>query len=97
MTTTGLPIHAVILAPVVAMAGKVKVRRNPKTNFSEEFLAPAARGELKEKHSSGIPKLAARKTKGHNIQGGWGDDTNVENASPEKYGIRRRTGDWRRK
>ena len=42
-----------------------------KTNFSEEYLEPAAQGELKEKHSSGIPKLAVRKSKGHNIQGDW--------------------------
>lgn len=42
----------------------------PKSNFAEEYLDPAARGELKEKHSSGIPKLAIRRPKGHEIQGG---------------------------
>ena len=39
---------------------KNKKPREP--SFSEKFLDPAARGELK-KHQSGIPKLAARKNK----------------------------------
>lgn len=41
-------------------ARKNKKPREP--SFSEKFLDPAARGELK-KHQSGIPKLAARKNK----------------------------------
>jgi len=44
-----------------------KSQRVKKENFAKKFLEPAARGEL-TKHSSGIPKLAARKTKGHVIK-----------------------------
>jgi hypothetical protein len=39
-----------------------------KTNFSDQFLQPAARGELKN-HRSGIPKLTGRKGKGHGVRG----------------------------
>lgn len=41
--------------------------RNEKNsnNFDRKFLQPASRGELIQKHSSGIPKLAARKQKAH--------------------------------
>lgn len=38
-----------------------------KENFAKKFLEPAARGEL-TKHQSGIPKLAARKPKGHTVK-----------------------------
>jgi hypothetical protein len=47
--------------------------KKKKKNFAKEFIEPAARGELKEKHSSGIPKLAVKKSKGHGLKGG-GDD-----------------------
>ena len=53
---------------------KSDTEKKPKTNFSKEYLEPAAQGELKEKHSSGIPKLSVRKTKGHGIQGEWDYD-----------------------
>lgn len=53
---------------------KGESEKKPKQNFAEEYLEPAARGELKEKHSSGIPKLAVRKHKGRNLQGNFGDD-----------------------
>ena len=53
---------------------KGDTEKKPKTNFSKEYLEPAAQGELKEKHSSGIPKLSVRKTKGHGIQGEWDYD-----------------------
>ena len=43
-------------------------RRPKKQNFSDQFLEPAARGELK-KHRSGIPKLAGRRPKGHGVRG----------------------------
>jgi hypothetical protein len=38
-----------------------------KQNFTQQFLDPAARGELK-KHQSPIPRLANRKGKGHGVQ-----------------------------
>ena len=41
----------------------------PKESFAKKFLEPAARGELVGKHSSDIPKLSVRKSKGHSIQG----------------------------
>ena len=40
-----------------------------KTNYSDQFLKPAARGELKN-HRSGIPKLTGRKGKGRGIRVG---------------------------
>jgi hypothetical protein len=45
-----------------------KGRRPKKQNFSDKFLEPAARGELK-KHQSGIPRLAGRRPKGHGVRG----------------------------
>jgi hypothetical protein len=39
-----------------------------KPSFSDQFLEPAARGELKN-HQSGIPKLAGRKGKGNSVRG----------------------------
>ena len=39
----------------------------PKENFAHKYLDPAARGELIGKHDAGIPKLAARKGKGHQL------------------------------
>jgi len=60
-----------------------------KTNYSDEFLKPAARGELKN-HRSGIPKLTGRKGKGRGVRGsdpllaseedqimGYGNDGNM--------------------
>lgn len=47
---------------------KAKDRRPPKEkkeNFAKKYLDPAARGELNKQHSTGIPKLAVRKTKGN--------------------------------
>ncbi len=44
-----------------------KSQRVKKQSFAKKFLEPAARGEL-VKHQSGIPKLAARKTKGHTVK-----------------------------
>lgn len=44
-------------------------KREKKKNFAKEFLEPAAKGELKHKHSSGIPRTAVRKSKGHSIHG----------------------------
>ena len=41
-----------------------------KENFAKKFLEPASRGEL-SKHQSGIPKLAARKPKGHSLKDGF--------------------------
>jgi hypothetical protein len=38
-------------------------------NFAERFLEPAAKGIMMGKHDSGIPKLAARKAKGHRVLG----------------------------
>jgi hypothetical protein len=55
--------------------------KGEKKSFAKEFLEPAARGELKEKHSSGIPKLAAAKPKGHSIQGPSGD-TIIDDGEP---------------
>lgn len=43
-------------------ASRNKNKKSREPSFSEKFLDPAARGELK-KHQSGIPKLAARKHK----------------------------------
>mmetsp|Transcript_6997 Transcript_6997/g.7786 ORF Transcript_6997/g.7786 Transcript_6997/m.7786 type:complete len:850 (-) Transcript_6997:39-2588(-) len=43
-------------------------RSDKKTNYSDKFLQPAARGELKN-HRSGIPKLTGRKGKGRGIRG----------------------------
>ena len=40
----------------------------PKENFARKFLDPAARGELFGKHDAGIPRLAARKGKGHQLR-----------------------------
>lgn len=48
---------------------KNDTEKKPKENFAEKFLEPAARGELQKGHTSGIPKLAVRKSKGHKIQG----------------------------
>ena len=42
---------------------------NNKSNYSDRFFKPAARGELKN-HRSGIPKLTGRKGKGRGIKGG---------------------------
>lgn len=39
----------------------------PKENFARKYLDPAARGELFGKHDAGIPRLAARKGKGHQL------------------------------
>jgi hypothetical protein len=44
-------------------------RRPKKPNFSETFLEPAAKGQLKKGHQSGIPKLAGRRPKGHGVRG----------------------------
>ncbi|KAL3943909.1 MAG: hypothetical protein SGBAC_002026 [Bacillariaceae sp.] len=44
-----------------------KGRRPKKQSYSEKFLDPAARGELK-KHKSGIPKLAGKRPKGHSTK-----------------------------
>ena len=57
--------------------------KKPKENFAKKFLEPAARGELAGKHSSGIPKLAVRKSKGHNIQG-VPDDGDVDRVFGEE-------------
>eukprot|EP00980_Cylindrotheca_fusiformis_P028185 scaffold22586_cov138-Cylindrotheca_fusiformis.AAC.5 len=46
---------------------KNRGRRPKKTSFSDQFLEPAARGELRH-HKSGIPKLAGRKPKGHGVR-----------------------------
>eukprot|EP00934_Nitzschia_sp_Nitz4_P000637 Nitzschia sp. Nitz4//scaffold51_size120721//68924//71341//NITZ4_003735-RA/size120721-processed-gene-0.157-mRNA-1//-1//CDS//3329553886//637//frame0 len=43
-------------------------RRPKKQNYSDEFLKPAARGELKNHHST-VPKLAGRRPKGHGLRG----------------------------
>ena len=40
-----------------------KGRGGKKENFADKFLKPAARGELTKKHTSGIPRLAARRNK----------------------------------
>lgn len=40
-----------------------------KSNYSDRFFKPAARGELKN-HRSGIPKLSGRKGKGRGVRGG---------------------------
>ena len=42
--------------------------KNKKENFAKKFLDPAARGELNKHHGTGIPKLAARKSKGHEVK-----------------------------
>jgi hypothetical protein len=47
--------------------GKKIQKGNKKENFAKKFLDPAARGEL-SKHQSGIPKLSARKSKGHSLK-----------------------------
>ena len=44
-----------------------KDQKDKKENFAKKFLDPAARGEL-QKHQSGIPKLAVRKPKGHEVK-----------------------------
>lgn len=44
-------------------------RRPKKPNFSQQFLEPAARGELRKGHKSGIPKLAGRRPKGRGVRG----------------------------
>jgi hypothetical protein len=49
-----------------------------KQNFTQVFLEPAARGELK-KHQSSLPKLANRKGKGHGVRGAdpfWESEVN---------------------
>lgn len=38
-----------------------------KPNFAEQFLQPAARGELNH-HKSGVPKLTGRRPKGHGVR-----------------------------
>lgn len=43
-------------------------RRPKKTNYSDTFLKPAARGELKN-HQSNVPKLTGRRPKGHGVRG----------------------------
>lgn len=43
-------------------------RGKKKENFAKKFLEPAARGELSKHHQTGIPKLAARKSKGHFVK-----------------------------
>ena len=63
---------------------KGDTEKKPKTNFSKEYLEPAAQGELKEKHSSGIPKLSVRKTKGHGIQGAWDGDEAIEGSESDE-------------
>mmetsp|Transcript_34072 Transcript_34072/g.80199 ORF Transcript_34072/g.80199 Transcript_34072/m.80199 type:complete len:815 (-) Transcript_34072:123-2567(-) len=40
-----------------------------KTNYSDQFLKPASRGQLKN-HRSGIPKLTGRKGKGRGVRAG---------------------------
>jgi hypothetical protein len=42
-------------------------RRPQKPNFADQFLEPAAQGELKN-HRSGIPKLAGRRPKSHGVR-----------------------------
>ena len=37
-------------------------------SFKEEYLDPAQRGELKEGHSTGIPRTALKSPKGHGIR-----------------------------
>ena len=43
-----------------------------KENFAKERLGPASRGELGKGHGSGIPRLAARKHKGHGVRDPYG-------------------------
>lgn len=50
-----------------AVSFTTKEGKDKKENFAKKFLEPAARGEL-HKHQSGIPKLAARKHKGHSLK-----------------------------
>ncbi len=54
----------------------------PKSNFAESVLRPASIGQLSSKphynHSSGIPKLAARKRLGHQVH----DEEKLESARP---------------
>ncbi len=45
-----------------------KPKKPKKENFAKKYLEPASRGELNKQHKSGIPKLAARKTKGHEVK-----------------------------
>lgn len=68
-----------------------KGRRPKKKSFSDEFLEPAARGELK-KHKSGIPRLAGRRPKGHGVRAAdvlpekeeeWGINEMVDGKSVE--------------
>jgi uncharacterized membrane protein YgcG len=44
---------------------KQQKQKPKKENFAKKYLDPAARGELTKKHTTGIPKLAIRKPKGH--------------------------------
>lgn len=53
----------------------------PKSNFAEHILRPASIGQLSSSssnHSSGIPKLAARKRLGHQVH----DEEKLESARP---------------
>lgn len=45
--------------------GRDNNQKKKKPNFKKKFLDPAAKGELNNKHESGIPKLAARAKKPH--------------------------------
>lgn len=46
----------------------MKDQSNKKENFAKKYLDPASRGERAKDHSSGIPKLAGRKVKGHGLK-----------------------------
>lgn len=47
--------------------GTDKSGAGPKGNFARDVLDPAFQGQLGKGHESGIPKLAARKRKGHGV------------------------------
>lgn len=57
-------------------------KNRDKNNYSDQFLKPAARGELKN-HRSGIPKLTGRKGKGRGVRSG---DPLLENEEDQVMG-----------
>lgn len=57
--------------PLTRMKRPTRDKKDPskkKENFAKKYLEPAARGELAKDFSSGIPKLAGRKGKGHGMK-----------------------------
>jgi len=73
--------------------GGVKTSKE-KNNFAAEVLDPASRGELKSKHTSGIPKLAVRKHKGHGIRGEEDDLTEKDIDMEALAASRFEESDW---